>query len=715
LKTAAMTAAGAAAALASAAAASGEFAQAYVIAHEVGHHVQNLMGIMDKVDQLRRNASQTQANALSVRVELQADCFAGVWAKNADKARSILENGDVESALNAATAIGDDALQGLRRYLTCQWLCCWLHTRLGNPIPDRALPPQQLPASVRQSFLMTSSFSNLSLAEPLARAVAEMGYETMTPIQEQAIPVVLQGKDVMGAAQTGTGKTAAFALPLLQRMLKHENASTSPARHPVRALVLLPTRELADQVAQQVELYAKHTNLRSAVVFGGMDMKPQTAELKRGVEVLVATPGRLLDHIEAKNAVLNQVEYVVLDEADRMLDIGFLPDLQRILSYLPKQRTTLAVLRHLLARDQAPGHQLPAGPGDHRGGALQCHRFHRRAAFLQRGRRRQAPRPAPDRLTERGITQAFVFVNSKLGCARLARSLEREGLKTTALHGDKSQDERLKGRRHAHERGHVLLRHPEPGALAAGHRRHARMVAGPRGAGEGPAQPASIIGDRGAAVLAEMRWQERQEAGAGHRRQRARLPGAAVRRHRRLQRTAGRLRAGLVASAGRRSRPKQGWRHAAALRLRGIGYILVFGFLLLVSLVVSTLLSLFSGWAGTRLPLELALRVLNEVIAFVDLRGAVRGLMRLSSGRSRRRASCCSAPAWAPSCSPSAARRWPPTCRRRGGVGLWRGRLADRAADVDLLLVGRAAAVRHRQQAQVVVAQQAAWRRRHRP
>ena len=188
---------------------------------------------------------------------------------------------------------------------------------------------------------MTQSFSELNLAPALAKAVAEMGYETMTPIQAQAIPVVLEGRDVMGAAQTGTGKTAAFSLPLLQRLLKHENASTSPARHPVRALVLLPTRELADQVAEQVKLYAKYTQLRSTVVFGGMDMKPQTLELKKGVEVLVATPGRLLDHIEAKNCVLNQVEYVVLDEADRMLDIGFLPDLQRILSYLPKQRTTL--------------------------------------------------------------------------------------------------------------------------------------------------------------------------------------------------------------------------------------------------------------------------------------------------------------------------------------------------------------------------------------
>ena len=184
-------------------------------------------------------------------------------------------------------------------------------------------------------------FDTLALDPKLLRAVADSGYLTMTPIQAKAIPIVLEGRDVMGAAQTGTGKTAAFSLPLLQRMLKHESNSVSPARHPVRALVLAPTRELADQVANNVKAYAKHSLLRAAVVFGGVDMKPQTAELKRGVEVLIATPGRLLDHIEAKNCSLNQVEYVVLDEADRMLDIGFLPDLQRILSYLPKQRQTL--------------------------------------------------------------------------------------------------------------------------------------------------------------------------------------------------------------------------------------------------------------------------------------------------------------------------------------------------------------------------------------
>jgi ATP-dependent RNA helicase RhlE len=290
---------------------------------------------------------------------------------------------------------------------------------------------------------MTQSFSELSLSPAIERAVAEMGYETMTPIQAQAIPVVLQGRDVMGAAQTGTGKTAAFTLPLLQRMLKHENASTSPARHPVRALVLLPTRELADQVADQVKLYAKYTNLRSTVVFGGMDMKPQTAELKKGVEVLVATPGRLLDHIEAKNCVLNQVEYVVLDEADRMLDIGFLPDLQRILSYLPKQRTTLLFsatfspeIKRLASSYLQDPVTIEVARSNATASTVEQH-FYRVEDDDKRAVLKQI-------LRERGLKQAFVFVNSKLGCARLARSLEREGLNTTALHGDKSQDERLK-------------------------------------------------------------------------------------------------------------------------------------------------------------------------------------------------------------------------------------------------------------------------------
>ncbi|MEO8081754.1 MAG: DEAD/DEAH box helicase, partial [Caldimonas sp.] len=230
---------------------------------------------------------------------------------------------------------------------------------------------------------------------------------------------------------------------LLHKMLPHENSSMSPARHPVRALVIAPTRELADQVADNIKGYAAHSKLRCAVVFGGIDMKPQTLELKQGVEVLVATPGRLLDHIEAKNCVLNKVEYVVLDEADRMLDIGFLPDLQRILSYLPKQRQTLLfsatfspeIRRLAESYLQDPLMVEVARPNATATNVEQI--FYsvatddKRAAVLKV-------------LKERSITQALIFVNSKLGCARLARSFERDGLRTNALHGDKSQDERLK-------------------------------------------------------------------------------------------------------------------------------------------------------------------------------------------------------------------------------------------------------------------------------
>ena len=286
-------------------------------------------------------------------------------------------------------------------------------------------------------------FDTLALDPKLLRAVADQGYMTMTPIQAKAIPIVLAGRDVMGAAQTGTGKTAAFSLPLLQKMLQHESASVSPARHPVRALVLAPTRELALQVANNVKAYSKHTKLRATVVFGGIDMKPQTAELKAGVEVLIATPGRLLDHIEAKNCVLNQVEYVVLDEADRMLDIGFLPDLQRILSYLPKARQTLlfsATFSPEIRRLAESYLQDPVLVEVARPNATATNVEQRFYSVATDDKRRAVIKL----LKDRELKQALVFVNSKLGCARLARSFERDGLRTNALHGDKSQDERLK-------------------------------------------------------------------------------------------------------------------------------------------------------------------------------------------------------------------------------------------------------------------------------
>ncbi|MGZ5183270.1 MAG: DEAD/DEAH box helicase, partial [Ramlibacter sp.] len=184
-------------------------------------------------------------------------------------------------------------------------------------------------------------FADFGLAPEILRALSDQGYVHPTPIQSQAIPVVLQGHDVMGAAQTGTGKTAGFSLPIIQLLLPHANTSMSPARHAVRALILTPTRELAVQVADNVKAYAKHTPLRSTVVFGGMDMKPQTEILRRGVEIVIATPGRLLDHVEQKNISLGQVQMLVMDEADRMLDMGFLPDLQRIINLLPKKRQNL--------------------------------------------------------------------------------------------------------------------------------------------------------------------------------------------------------------------------------------------------------------------------------------------------------------------------------------------------------------------------------------
>src|SRR6201991_1027415 len=296
-------------------------------------------------------------------------------------------------------------------------------------------------------------FDTLPLDPKLLRAVADSGYTAMTPIQAKAIPIVLAGRDVMGAAQTGTGKTAAFSLPLLHKMLPHENTSMWPARHPVRALVITPTRELADQVADNIKGYASHSKLRVAVVFGGIDMKPQTLELKQGVEVLVATPGRLLDHIEAKNCVLNQVEYVVLDEADRMLDIGFLPDLQRILSYLPKQRQTLlfsATFSPEIKRLAESYLQDPLLVEVARPNATATNVEQRFYSVSPDDKRRAVLKL----LKERALTQALVFVNSKLGCARLARSFERDGLRTNALHGDKSQDERLKALE-AFKRGEV--------------------------------------------------------------------------------------------------------------------------------------------------------------------------------------------------------------------------------------------------------------------
>ncbi len=288
------------------------------------------------------------------------------------------------------------------------------------------------------------SFDSFGLHPDLMRAIAEAGYTTPTPIQAQAIPVVISGKDVMGAAQTGTGKTAAFTLPILQRLMPHASTSMSPARHPVRALMLAPTRELADQIAQNVAQYAKYVPLRSVVVFGGVDMNPQTAALRSGVEILIATPGRLLDHVQQKSVSLNSVSILVLDEADRMLDMGFLPDLQRIVNLLPKTRQSLLFSATFsgeirkLAKTFLNEHPVVIEVAARNATAENVTQVIYEVDGLD------AKRAAVAHLVKtQGLKQVIVFTNTKIGASRLARELLREGIPADAIHGDKSQGERL--------------------------------------------------------------------------------------------------------------------------------------------------------------------------------------------------------------------------------------------------------------------------------
>ena len=182
-------------------------------------------------------------------------------------------------------------------------------------------------------------FNELGLVPEILRAIADQGYETPTPIQAQAIPVVLEGKDLMACAQTGTGKTAGFTLPILNRLAQAKATSTGPRK--IRVLILTPTRELAAQVAESVATYGAHLQFKSLVIFGGVSMNPQISALRKGVDILVATPGRLLDHAQQRNVDLSGVEVLVLDEADRMLDMGFIHDIKRVLALVPKKRQTL--------------------------------------------------------------------------------------------------------------------------------------------------------------------------------------------------------------------------------------------------------------------------------------------------------------------------------------------------------------------------------------
>jgi len=286
-------------------------------------------------------------------------------------------------------------------------------------------------------------FDHFGLDPRIVGAVKGMGYSTPTPIQSKAIPIVLAGRDVMGAAQTGTGKTAGFALPIIHRLLPQASSSMSPARHPVRALILAPTRELAEQVAENVKMYIAGTPLRCATVYGGVDMEPQTQALRAGVEIVVATPGRLLDHLGSKNTSLSQVQVVVLDEADRMLDMGFLPDISRILNQLPKARQSLmfsATFSEEIKKLAANFLREPV--------LVEVARRNATADNVQQELYRVHESEKTGALLEllrsRELKQVLVFVNTKIGCRRLARELQKQGINADAIHGDKSQDERTK-------------------------------------------------------------------------------------------------------------------------------------------------------------------------------------------------------------------------------------------------------------------------------
>ena len=285
-------------------------------------------------------------------------------------------------------------------------------------------------------------FTKLGLSGALLRAVADQGYTIPTPIQARAIPAVLAGGDLLAGAQTGTGKTAGFVLPMLQR-LSTKPSPHSATRKPVRALIVTPTRELAAQVEASVRTYGRHLKLTSTAVFGGVGLGPQTSQLRRGVDILVATPGRLLDHLHQRNVDLSRVEILVLDEADRMLDMGFLPDIKRILALLPRERQNLlfsatfsdeikALADKLLNRPQT----IEVAPRNSTVEAI--------AQRVHPVRRDQKSRLLAWLIGHHNWRQVLVFTRTKHGADKVVRSLQSDGIGAVALHGNKSQGQRTK-------------------------------------------------------------------------------------------------------------------------------------------------------------------------------------------------------------------------------------------------------------------------------
>lgn len=281
------------------------------------------------------------------------------------------------------------------------------------------------------------NFKSLGLSTEILQAVSEQGYETPTPVQLKAIPAIIEGRDIMAAAQTGTGKTAGFALPILQRLSKGETARSNQ----VRALILAPTRELAVQVNEDVTAYAKHLPLRSTVVYGGVKINPQMMALRKGADVLVATPGRLLDLYRQNALKFDQLEVLVLDEADRMLDMGFIDDIRKIIDLLPKKRQNLMFsatfsddIRKLAKRLVHHPLEISVNPRNTTATIVK--------QWICPVDKKQKAALLIHLIKEHQWQQVLVFCKTKVGANKLTRLLETEGIKAAAIHGDKSQSAR---------------------------------------------------------------------------------------------------------------------------------------------------------------------------------------------------------------------------------------------------------------------------------
>jgi ATP-dependent RNA helicase RhlE len=286
-------------------------------------------------------------------------------------------------------------------------------------------------------------FTDLGLSADILRAVADQGYDTPTPVQAQAIPVVLGGHDLMAAAQTGTGKTAGFTLPVLQLLASRSTGPRAAGRIKPRVLVLTPTRELAAQVEDSVRTYGKYLPLKSVVIYGGVGMAPQTKALRDGVDIIVATPGRLLDHVGERNVDLSGIEIFILDEADRMLDMGFIHDIRKVVALLPKQKQTLMFsatfsdeIRTLAASYLRNPQQVEVARRNAAAEAVAQSVYH-----VDKARKRDL---LIKLVTDHGWHQVLVFTRTKHGANALAEKLDKAGIRSAAIHGNKSQSARTR-------------------------------------------------------------------------------------------------------------------------------------------------------------------------------------------------------------------------------------------------------------------------------